>query len=79
LDDENGKLKTLLAEQILDNAMLRDINSKKVVTPVEKRQAVTHLMEIHQVSQRRVMCCSLIGHRCAICHVAAMMLSCVMQ
>ena len=29
LDDENGKLKTLLAEQILDNAMLRDINSKK--------------------------------------------------
>jgi len=29
LEDENGKLKTLLAEQMLDNAMLRDINSKK--------------------------------------------------
>ena len=29
LEDENGKLKKLLAEQILDNAMLRDINSKK--------------------------------------------------
>jgi putative transposase len=27
--DENGKLKKLLAEQMLDNAMLRDINSKK--------------------------------------------------
>ncbi len=28
LEDENGKLKKLLAEQMLDNAMLRDINSK---------------------------------------------------
>ena len=32
--------------------MLRDINSKKV-TPVGKRKAVVHLMEVHQVSQRR--------------------------
>lgn len=29
LEDENAKLKKLLAEQMLDNAMLRDINSKK--------------------------------------------------
>jgi len=29
LEDENGKLKKLLAEQMLDNAMLRDIKSKK--------------------------------------------------
>ena len=29
LVDENGKLKKLLAEQMLDNAMLRDINAKK--------------------------------------------------
>ena len=29
LVDENGKLKRLLAEQMLDNAMLRDINAKK--------------------------------------------------
>ena len=28
LEDENGKLKKLLAEQMLDNAMLREINSK---------------------------------------------------
>ncbi|WP_458791907.1 transposase [Yoonia sp. MH D7] len=28
LEDENGKLKKLLAEQMLDNAMLRDINSR---------------------------------------------------
>ena len=30
LVDENGKLKRLLAEQMLDNAMLRDINAKKL-------------------------------------------------
>ena len=29
LEDENGKLKKLLAVQMLDNAMLRDVNSKK--------------------------------------------------
>ena len=29
LEDKNGKLKKLLAAQMLDNAMLRDINSKK--------------------------------------------------
>ena len=29
LEDENAKLKRLLAEQMLDNAMLKDVNSKK--------------------------------------------------
>ena len=29
LEAENAKLKKLLAEQMLDNAMLRDVNSKK--------------------------------------------------
>jgi len=29
LESENGRLKKLLAEQMLDNAMLRDVNSKK--------------------------------------------------
>jgi putative transposase len=29
LEAENSKLKKLLAEQMLDNAMLRDVNSKK--------------------------------------------------
>ncbi|EFL87674.1 transposase IS3/family protein [Ahrensia sp. R2A130] len=28
-EDENARLKKLLAEQMLDNAMLRDINAKK--------------------------------------------------
>jgi putative transposase len=29
LEDENAKLKKLLAETMLDNAMLKDINSRK--------------------------------------------------
>jgi putative transposase len=29
LEDENAKLKKLLAEQMLDNAILRDVNAKK--------------------------------------------------
>ena len=29
LESENAKLKKLLAEQMLNNAMLRDVNSKK--------------------------------------------------
>ena len=29
LEGENGRLKKMLAEQMLDNAMLRDVNSKK--------------------------------------------------
>ena len=29
LEDENGKLKRLLAEAMLDNAALKDINSRK--------------------------------------------------
>ena len=29
LEDENSKLKKLLAEAMLDNAMLKDLNSKK--------------------------------------------------
>ena len=29
LEAENSRLKKLLAEQMIDNAMLRDVNSKK--------------------------------------------------
>ncbi len=53
LEAENAKLKKLLTEQMLDNAMLREVNSKKVVTPDAKRKAVAHLVEVHKVSQRR--------------------------
>ena len=52
LEDENGKLKKLLAEQMLDNAMLQDINSK-MVTPAVRREAVVHLCGAHGVSQQQ--------------------------
>ncbi|MGR3759256.1 IS3 family transposase [Roseobacteraceae bacterium NS-SX3] len=59
LEDENAKLKKLLAEQMLDNAMLKDVASRKVVTPAARREAVAHLCKAHQVSQRRA--CSTLG------------------
>jgi len=52
LEDENRKLNKLLAEAMLDNAMLKDLNSKRV-TPVLKRQAMAHLQVAYEVSQRR--------------------------
>ncbi|MDN5925485.1 MAG: IS3 family transposase [Hyphomicrobiales bacterium] len=53
LEDENARLKKLLAETMLDNAMLKDVASKKLVTPDVKRDAVVHVCEKHGVSQRR--------------------------
>eukprot|EP01042_Synura_sphagnicola_P028555 gene28555-36826_t len=41
LEDENARLKKLLAEQMLDNAILKD------------RKAVAHACTVHAVSQRR--------------------------
>lgn len=38
LGDQNAKLKKLLAQAMLDNAMLKDINSR-MVTPVARREA----------------------------------------
>jgi putative transposase len=60
LEDENAKLKKLLAEQMLDNAMLKDVR-KKMVTPAARREAVAHLCTAHQVSQRRA--CSVLRSR----------------
>src|SRR5947208_3266336 len=59
LADENGKLKKLLTEAMLDNAMLKDIASKKMVTPVARRIAAAHLRQTYAVSQRRA--CKVIG------------------
>jgi transposase-like protein len=59
LEDENAKLKKLLAEAMLDNAMLKDIASKKMVTPAARRKAVAHLHLAYEVSERRA--CSTLG------------------
>ncbi|MBQ0711321.1 MULTISPECIES: IS3 family transposase [unclassified Ochrobactrum] len=53
LEDENTKLKRLLADAMLDNAALKDLFGKEVVTPAARRKAVVHLMDHHQMSERR--------------------------
>ncbi|NSY46316.1 IS3 family transposase [Agrobacterium tumefaciens] len=60
LEDENTKLKRLLADAMLDNAALKDLFGKEVVTPAARRKAVTHLMDHHQMSERRA--CKAIGY-----------------
>ncbi|MCP1239220.1 MAG: IS3 family transposase [Acetobacter sp.] len=59
LEDENSRLKRLLADTMLDNAALKEIVGKKVVTPVAKRQAVRHIQEALALSERRA--CVLVG------------------
>ncbi|PTQ13829.1 IS3 family transposase [Sphingomonas oleivorans] len=59
LEDENAKLKRLLADAMLDNAGLKDLLGKKVVTPADRRRAVAHLREALGVSERRA--CKIVG------------------
>ncbi|QHP67886.1 IS3 family transposase [Bradyrhizobium sp. LCT2] len=59
LEDENTKLKRLLADAMLDNAALKDLPGKEVVTPAGKRKAVAHLVDAHGMSERRA--CKAIG------------------
>lgn len=56
--EDDAKLKKLLAEAMLDNAMLKEI-TKKMVTPAARREAVAHLEELLEVSQRRA--CDVLG------------------
>nr|WP_182506581.1 MULTISPECIES: IS3 family transposase [unclassified Ochrobactrum] len=53
LEEENAKLKKLLAEQMLDAAALRELLGKKMVGPAAKRDAVAHLKDIMGLSERR--------------------------
>ncbi|WP_404470947.1 IS3 family transposase [Bradyrhizobium ottawaense] len=59
LEEENGKLKQLLAEQMLDAAALRELLFKKMVGPAAKRAAVAHLQAVMSLSERRA--CSIVG------------------
>ncbi|WP_128932010.1 IS3 family transposase [Bradyrhizobium zhanjiangense] len=59
LEEENAKLKKLLAEQMLDAAALRELLFKKMVGPAAKRAAVAHLQAVMSLSERRA--CSIVG------------------
>ena len=52
LENENAKLKKLLAEQMLDASALREL-LEKMVGPVAKREAVAHLRSVMDLSERR--------------------------
>ncbi|MEO1308035.1 MAG: IS3 family transposase [Pseudomonadota bacterium] len=59
LEDENAKLKRLLADQMLDNVVLKDLPGKELTTPNERRDAALRAMRDHDISQRRA--CRLVG------------------
>ena len=59
LEEENTKLKRLYADAMLDNAGLKELAGKKMVTPAARREAVAHLEESLEVSERRA--CSIIA------------------
>jgi len=53
LEDENAKLKKLLAEAMLDASALRELLSKKMVGPAAQREGVAHLRAVMGLSERR--------------------------
>jgi putative transposase len=59
LEDENARLKKLLADQMLDAAALRELLAKKMVGPAAKREGVAHLQAALGLSERRA--CSIVN------------------
>lgn len=53
LEEENSKLKRLLAESVLDNAILKDLLGKSLTTPGQRRDVALGVMRDYQISQRR--------------------------
>jgi putative transposase len=63
LEDENAKLKRLLADAMLDVSTLKEMLGKKLLTPGSRRKAVTWAMDHKGYSQRRgVSGISCMGH-----------------
>lgn len=58
LEDENAKLKRLVAETMLDNVVLKDF-LEELTTPNVRRAAALKAMQDHDISQRRA--CRLVG------------------
>jgi putative transposase len=54
LEDENTKLKKLVADLSLDKAMLQDVLSKKLGWPVDRRGAAIYLLQQYSVNERRM-------------------------
>ena len=58
LEHENGRLKRMLADAMLDNLALKDLLGK-VVTPAAHREAAAHPQSVHGMSERRA--CRVLG------------------
>src|SRR6185437_5769946 len=62
LDEENARLKRVIAEQSQDVSMLQDLTQGEILSAARRREAVEYLMERYEVSERRA--CRLVGqHR----------------
>ncbi|MCG8466781.1 MAG: IS3 family transposase [Gemmatimonadetes bacterium] len=59
LEHENAELKKLLADQLLENKVLKDVAGGKLLSPPRRRRAVAMAVERHGVSERRA--CSMLG------------------
>ncbi|MFT3976579.1 MAG: IS3 family transposase [Sphingomonas bacterium] len=53
LEEENARLKRLLADAMLDNAVLKEVGGKKLVRPAVQRKAVEHVRGLFGLSERR--------------------------
>ncbi len=59
LEDENGRLKRMLADAMLDKRRAEGPAGKKVVTPAARREAAAYLRRVFEMSERRA--CRVIG------------------
>ncbi|MGX1500021.1 transposase-like protein [Labrenzia sp. MBR-25] len=57
LEDENNRLKKIVANLTLDKAMLQDVLSKKALKPARHRRLVDEVREDWKVSIRRACSC----------------------
>ncbi|TWT17273.1 IS3 family transposase [Luteimonas marina] len=53
LEEENRKLKQLVADLSLDKAMLQDVLNKKALRPAQRKALVGHLIDRYRVGVRR--------------------------
>jgi putative transposase len=53
LEDENRRLKQMLADTMIENRVMKDVLAKKVVRPAAQREVVSFLRENHAISERR--------------------------
>jgi putative transposase len=62
LEQQNGRLKKIVAEQALDISLLKDLQRGKLVSPARRRDAVRFLVKRRRISGRRA--CRVVGqHR----------------